>query len=180
MSPRQNLIHWSSRKQTLVALSSNDSEYHALASAATEVLWMQPLLSELHIPRQVTPPVLWYDNHGAQALALNHVHHSRTKHIELDVHFLRDLVATNRLEVTYGSTTHQPVDMLTKPLPFARFQFLCSKLNVESSPFSLRGLIRKIPDSLDMMSQPRSHQLHSDQSCNACLSPTDSETNHTC
>uniref|UniRef100_A0A803QGW3 Uncharacterized protein n=1 Tax=Cannabis sativa TaxID=3483 RepID=A0A803QGW3_CANSA len=81
-----NLINWSSRKQKAVARSSTESEYRALASAATELVWIHSLLTEIGISLHKTPPVLWCDNQSAQSLALNPVFHTRTKHIELDVH----------------------------------------------------------------------------------------------
>ena len=134
-----NLINWSAKKQASVSRSSTESEYRALASAATEIVWMQQLLQELQAPLQMTPPVLWCNNLGAQALASNPVHHARTKHIEIDVHFIRDLVTSNKLDVRYISTLHQPADIFTKTLFADRFSFLCSKLNLESFQFSLRG-----------------------------------------
>ena len=76
-----NLISWSSKKQSVVARSSIESEYHALASSASELQWIHQLLNELGIRLQTSYPLLWCDNMGAQALASNPVHHTRTKHI---------------------------------------------------------------------------------------------------
>ncbi|CAN0847266.1 Retrovirus-related Pol polyprotein from transposon RE1, partial [Linum grandiflorum] len=71
-----NLVSWSTRKQKAVARSSTECEYRALATLASEVIWLQSLLAELRIP-QPTPPVLWCDNLGATYLAHNPVFHSR-------------------------------------------------------------------------------------------------------
>ena len=60
------------------------------------------------------------DNQGAQALAMNLVYHARTKHTDLDVHFIRDLIATGRLDVRYVPTKSQPDDLLAKSLSFDR------------------------------------------------------------
>ena len=120
-----NLITWSSKKQNAVSRSSTKSEYRALATTTAELVWIQNLLTEIGIPLQTQPPILWCDNIGAQALASNPVHHARTKHIEIDVHFIRNLVAEKKLEVRYvSSNNHQPADLFTKPLPFERFNFV--------------------------------------------------------
>ena len=83
-----NLISWCSKKQTAVARSSTEVEYRALASTATEVIWIQQLLSKIGVRLHTSPLVLWCDNMSAQALASNLVYHARTKHFELDLHFL--------------------------------------------------------------------------------------------
>lgn len=80
------------RKQRAVARSSTKSEYRALAQVAAELTWVQSLLKELQLslPRS---PIVWYDSISAAALAANPVLHSRSKHIEINVHFIRDKVA---------------------------------------------------------------------------------------
>ena len=93
-----NLITWISKKHKVVARSSTEVEYRALSSAATNLMWVQHLLTEIGISVS-QPPMLWSDNLGAQALAYNLVYHSRTKHIELDVHFIRNLISEHKLEV---------------------------------------------------------------------------------
>ena len=111
-----NLINWSSKKQLVVARSSTKSKYCTLASAASELTWTNQLLHELGIILQISPPLLMCDNMGAQALASNPVHHAHTKHIEIDVHFVRDLVSSHKLEVRYVPISDQPADLSTKPL----------------------------------------------------------------
>ena len=93
-----NLITWSSRKQKAVARSSTEAKYKALSSAVTDLMWVQHLLTEIGISIS-QPMLLWSDNLGAQALACNLVYHVRTKHIELDVHFIRNLISERKLEV---------------------------------------------------------------------------------
>ena len=110
------MISWCSKKQTTIARSSTEVEYHALTSTATEVIWIQQLLSEICVRLHTSPFVLWCDNMSAQALASNLVYHARTNHFELDLHFLRDLVTSLKLEVRYVSIAHQPVDLLKKTL----------------------------------------------------------------
>lgn len=84
----ENLVSWSSKKQVLIACSSTKTEYRSMALATTEILWIESLLSELQVP--FTKPVLYCDNLSAVSLTHNPVLHSRTKHMELDVHFLRE------------------------------------------------------------------------------------------
>ena len=83
--------------------------------------------------------MLWSDNLGAQALACNLVYHARTKHIELDIHFIRNLIFEHNLKVRYVSTESQLVDVLTKPLSLDRFRLLCSKLTMCAPMLSLWG-----------------------------------------
>ncbi|KAK2979557.1 hypothetical protein RJ640_027421 [Escallonia rubra] len=145
-----NLISWSSRKQPTVARSSTEAEYKALATVASEVDWLRSLLSELGFCSS-QPPTLWCDNVGSVYLTLNPVFHARTKHIEIDYHFVRERVAKGALKVHFISSIDQPADIFTKPLSMLRFHRLRSKLNVLST-LSLRGAIEvskksKPPDS---------------------------------
>ncbi|WMV10015.1 hypothetical protein MTR67_003400, partial [Solanum verrucosum] len=86
-----NLISWSSRKQKVVARSSTEVEYRALAFATIELIWVQQLISELHASL-TTPPIVLCDNLSAQFLSRNPVIHQRSKHIRLDYHFIREMV----------------------------------------------------------------------------------------
>jgi histone deacetylase 1/2 len=90
------LVSWSVRKQTTVSRSSTEAEYKALANATAELIWVEALLRELGVRLQ-EKPCLWCDNLGAVYLAANPVFHARTKHIEMDFHFVRERVADNRL-----------------------------------------------------------------------------------
>ena len=76
---------------------------------------------------------------GAQALACNPVYHACTKHIDIDVHFIRNLITDHKLEVRCVSTEEQPTDLLTKSLPLDRFVMLSSKLTMTNSMLSLKG-----------------------------------------
>jgi hypothetical protein len=87
-----NLIFWSARKQATVSRPSTEAEYKALANAAAEVMWVQKLLDELKISRPLAGR-LWCDNIGAMYLSTNPMFHARTKHIEIDFHFVREQVA---------------------------------------------------------------------------------------
>lgn len=103
------------KKQTIVAQSSTESEYRALAHASSEVIWLQQLLSEMRMKSHLKP-IMWCDNVSVGALAANLVFHAKTKHIEFDVHFLKDQVLKGFVEVQYVPTTDQLADCLMKPI----------------------------------------------------------------
>ncbi|XP_019198888.1 PREDICTED: uncharacterized protein LOC109192641 [Ipomoea nil] len=124
-----NLISWVSRKQRTVARSSTEAEYKGLADVCAEVTWVVSLLRELGL-HSGAPATLWCDNMGATYLCANPVFHARTKHVEVDYHFVRDKVTSGEYKVTFVSTKDQVADIFTKPLPAARFAILRDKLNV--------------------------------------------------
>ena len=128
-----NLISWSSKKQHIVFRSSAKSEYRALALATLEVLWLTYLFQELKVSL-IQTPTLYCDNKSAEALASNPKYHSQTKHIELDLHFVREHIAQQQLQITYVSSSNQCADILTKPLSFDTFAYLRRKLNVLPRP----------------------------------------------
>jgi histone deacetylase 1/2 len=128
-----NLISWSSKKQRTAARSSTESEYRALADTAAELQWLRSLLIELRFPT-AEPPRLYCDNIGANYLTANATFHGRTKHVEIDFDFVRDLIQQNRLQVSYKAAIDQLADILTKPLPATRFLLLRSKMNLRDAP----------------------------------------------
>jgi len=136
----KNILSWSSKKQPTVSRSSTESEYKAIANAAAELTWIQTLLHELGVTSP-TQPVLYCDNIGATYLVSNPIYHARTKHIEIDYHFVRDMVAKKTLQVCFISGKDQLADILTKSLAAARFNMLRSNLNVQLPTSSLRGRI---------------------------------------
>jgi histone deacetylase 1/2 len=124
-----NLVSWSARKQPTVSRSSTEAEYKALANTTAEIMWIQRLLKELGVGHS---PVarLWCDNIGARYLSANPVFHARTKHIEIDFHFVRERVAQKLLDIRYIHTDDQLADGFTKPLPVAKMKEFRSNLNL--------------------------------------------------
>lgn len=117
----------------MVSRSSIESEYRALANLTVEIAWIQSLLAELKLPLP-RKPILWCDNLSAKALASNPVLHARFKHIEIDIHYIRDKVLQNEVVVAYVPTTDQIANCLTKPLSHTRFSQLRDKFGVIHSP----------------------------------------------
>jgi hypothetical protein len=124
-----NLISWSSRRQTTVSRSSVEAEYRNVATAIAESCWVQQLMQELHRPME-TSTTVYCDNVVVVYLSANLGHHRRTKHIELDIHFVREKVALGQLRVLHVPTTQQFADVMTKGLPTAPFQEFRSSLCV--------------------------------------------------
>ena len=134
-----NLISWSSRKQHAVSRSSTEAEYRSMALALVEILWLQSLLSEMHIPCS-SKPSIFCDNQGAVLLAANPVLHSKSKHFELDLYFVRDKLVQQQIHVQHIPSQDQIADILTKPLSASAFLKFRSKLRVvDTPPLSLRG-----------------------------------------
>ena len=99
---------------------------------------MQSLLTDLHV-QLVQPPILWCDNIGATYLTSNPLFHTRTKHIEIDFHFVCDQVLHGQLHVQFVSSKDQYVDALIKSLSSTGFLLLRDSLTVRSLPFRLQG-----------------------------------------
>ena len=95
--------------------SSTEAEYKALANATAELIWLEALIRELGVSL-LDKPCLWCDNLGATFLSANPVFHARTKHIEIDFHFVRERVARKQLEVRFISSKDQIADGFTKTL----------------------------------------------------------------
>lgn len=134
----QNPVSWCAKKQHTVARSSTESEYRSLAHTAAELSWLQILFKDIGFFLS-TRPLIWCDNISAISLASNPVFHARTKHIEVDYHFVRERVLRKDLDIRFVSTQEQVADIFTKGLHPRRFQFLRSKLWVADRPLSLRG-----------------------------------------
>jgi len=111
-----NLISWCARKQATVSRYSTEAKYKAMANATAEITWVRKLLEELKVPHP-SVACLWCDNIGAKYLSVNPVFHARTKHIEIDYHFVREQVASRQLDIRFISSADQIEDGFTKALP---------------------------------------------------------------
>ena len=127
-----NLVSWSSKRQNTVSRSSAEAEYRAVANAVAEASWLRQLLSELHSPLRKTI-LVYCDNISAVYMSSNPIHHQRTKHVEIDLHFVRERVALGDVRVLHVPTTSQFADIFTKGLPLSVFTEFRSSLNVRST-----------------------------------------------
>ena len=125
----QNLISWCARKQATISRSSIEAEYKALVNATAEIIWVQSMLKELGI-KNTPAPCLWCDNLGATYLSANPVFHARTKHIEIDFHFVRERVAQKQLDIRFIHSKDQLADGFTKALPVRSFENFKHNLNL--------------------------------------------------
>ena len=126
--------------------SSTEAEYRALAHTTAELTWLTMLLKDLYLSSSIVPS-LWCDNISAIALANNPVFHTRSKHIEVDCHFIREKLSTNQLTLQHISSFDQLADLFTKSLHVSRFLFLRDKLMVVSPLIRLRGDDKYISDA---------------------------------
>jgi hypothetical protein len=125
------LVSWSSKKQTFVALSTVEAEYVAAGQCCVQLLWMRQTLRDFGYNLSKVP--LLCDNESAIRLADNPAEYSRTKHIDIRHHFLRDHQQRGDIDIYLISTENQLPDIFTKPLDEKRFCRLRSELNVLDS-----------------------------------------------
>ncbi|PWA99415.1 hypothetical protein CTI12_AA009100 [Artemisia annua] len=134
-----NLLSWSSKRQHTISRSSAEAEYRGVANVVAETAWLRNLLRELHSP--LTSATLVYcDNVSALYLSANPVQHQRTKHIEIDIHFVRDMVTAGQVRVLHVPSCYQYADIFTKGLPSALFEDFRSSLSVRPPPAPTAGV----------------------------------------
>jgi hypothetical protein len=115
-------VSWSSKKQNFVALSTAEAEYIAAGACCAQLLWMKQILRDFGCEFKRIP--LLCDNESVVKLANDPAQHSRTKHIYIRHHFLRDQEAKGDIELCHVNTKNQLADIFTKPLDETRFSFL--------------------------------------------------------
>ena len=121
-------ICWSSQRQTIVALSTAEAEYIALAHRTKEAIWLRQIFDELAIPIESVP--MFVDNQSAIKLASNTEFHKRSKHIDVSFRFVRDVISRKEIEIHYEQSKQQLADIFTKPLPAKQFCFLRERINM--------------------------------------------------
>jgi transposase InsO family protein len=131
-------ISWRSRKQELVTLSTAEAEYVAATHAAKEAIWLRHLISEI-IPPVLAPTTLYCDNQAAIKLITNDNYHARTKHIDIRYHFIRQVISTGSIKMTYCPTEDMTADIFTKALPYWKVKMHCLGLGLHRAPVALEG-----------------------------------------
>jgi hypothetical protein len=108
---------WSSKRQPTIALSTTEAEYMASTQATKEAIWMTKFMKELGYRKEKKAMVIRCDNQGAISLTKNPTQHARTKHIDVQHHFVRERVENGEVTFEYCSTEEMVADVLTKALP---------------------------------------------------------------
>jgi hypothetical protein len=127
----RSLVSWASKKQNSVALSTAEAEYIVAGHCCAQLLWMRQTLRDYGY--KLTKVPLLCDNESAIRMADNPVEHSRTKHIAIQYHFLRDHQQKGDIEIAYINTKDQLADIFTKPLDEQTFNKLRHELNILDS-----------------------------------------------
>ncbi|GKA17202.1 retrovirus-related pol polyprotein from transposon TNT 1-94 [Tanacetum coccineum] len=135
----EKLVSCSSKKQTSMSISSTEAEYIAMSGCCAQILWMRSQLSDYGFAYNRIP--LYCDNKSAIALCCNNVQHSRSKHIDIRHHFIREQVKKGVVELYFMRTEYQLADIFTKALPRERFEFILPRLGMKCmKPETLKSL----------------------------------------
>jgi hypothetical protein len=126
-------ISWSSHKQATVALSSTEAEYMSLTHASKEATWLRQLLKDLG-QEQIKPTLLYEDNRGCIDLAKNPIHHSRTKHIDIQYHFIREKIQNNEITLQHCKSDDMLADICTKALARDKYVTLRNGMGLKPLP----------------------------------------------
>ena len=124
---------WSSKKKSMISLSTAEAEYRGAMNVATQVVWLQGLLSKFGIQYPL-PTIIFCDNQGSIQISIDPVHKQRTKHIEIDCHFIRYHLVHGALKLFSVSSKDQLADIFTKSLPKERTRDLVNNLKLVSHP----------------------------------------------
>ena len=127
----RSLVSSASKKQNFVALSTAEAEYIAAGHCCAQLLWIRQSLRDYDYKLSKVP--LLCDNESAIHMADNPVEHSRTKHIDIRYHFLRDHQQKGDIEIAFVNTHNQLADIFTKPLDEQTFNKLRHELNILDS-----------------------------------------------
>ncbi|GJW16930.1 hypothetical protein Tco_0024366, partial [Tanacetum coccineum] len=139
------LVSWSSKRQKSAAISSTEAEYIALSGCCAQVLWMRSQLTDYGLGFNKIP--MYCDNKSAIALCCNNVQHSRSKHIDIRFHFIKEHVENGVIELYFVNTEYQLADIFTKALGRERIEFLINKLGMRSfTPDTLKQLADEVDE----------------------------------
>ncbi|GJR18365.1 ribonuclease H-like domain-containing protein [Tanacetum coccineum] len=134
---------WSSKRQYTLSRSSVEAEYRGVDNAVVETSWLRNLLRELHSLLHMAT-IVYCDNVSAVYLSSNPVQHQRSKHIEIDIHFVRDQVAKGLVLVLHAPSRYQYADIFTKGLPFALFDEFRTSLSVLRPPAPTARVVKEV------------------------------------
>ena len=126
-------VSWSSRSQTLVSLSTAESEYVAAVDASKEGIWIRSFISQVFEPTyQIIrgPSTLHSDNQAAIAISKDHQFHARTKHIDIRYHFIRYVIEDGKIRLVYCPTEEMVADIMTKSLPSAKAKHFAIRMGL--------------------------------------------------
>nr|GEU68447.1 retrovirus-related Pol polyprotein from transposon TNT 1-94 [Tanacetum cinerariifolium] len=126
----EKLVSWSSKKHKSTAISTTKAKYISMSGCYAQILWMRSQLTHYSFAFNNIP--LYCDNRSAIALCCKNVQHSRSKHIDIRHHFIREQVENGMVELYFMKTDYQLADIFTKALPRERFEFLLSQLGMKS------------------------------------------------
>nr|GFA51393.1 ribonuclease H-like domain-containing protein [Tanacetum cinerariifolium] len=133
-----NLLSWSAKRKHTISRSSAEAEYRGVVNVVAETGWIHNLLRELHSPL-LTATLVYCDNVSVVYMSANPVQHQRTKHIEIDIHFVRDMVKASHVRALHVPSRFQYADIFTKGLPSALFEDFWSSLSVHPPPAQTAG-----------------------------------------
>ena len=123
-----NLISWKSKKQDVVARYSVEAEYRVMALATCELIWLKHLLQELRFGKDEQMQFIC-DNQATLHISSNLVFYEKTKHIEVDCHFIREKIASGCMTTSFVNSNDQLADIFTKFLTGPRIKYICDKLS---------------------------------------------------
>ncbi|GJY38382.1 retrovirus-related pol polyprotein from transposon TNT 1-94 [Tanacetum coccineum] len=139
------LVSWSSKRQKSAAISSTEAEYIALSGCCAQVLWMRSQLTDYGFGFNKIP--MYCDNKSDIALCCNNIQHSRSKHIDIIFHFIKEHVENGVIELYFVNTKYQLADIFTKALDRERIEFLINKLGMRSfTSETLKQLADKVDE----------------------------------
>ncbi|GJT14107.1 hypothetical protein Tco_0861149 [Tanacetum coccineum] len=139
------LVSWSSKRQKSAAISSMEAEYIAMSSCCAQILWMRSQLTDYGLGFNKIP--MYSDNKSVIALCCNNVQHSRSKHIDIRFHFIKEHVENGVIELYFVNTEYQLADIFTKALARERIEFLINKLGMRSfTPETLKHLADEVDE----------------------------------
>jgi hypothetical protein len=136
------VVSWSSKRQPTVALSTTEAEYMAASHCTREAIWLRQLLDDMRC-KYDEGTLIMCDNQGAIALAKNPVYHARTKHIEVQHHFVQEKVARGAIILEYCPTEDMLADVLTKALARERHERLTSNIGIGDFGHSQSGSVER-------------------------------------